>query len=151
MIRLCHQCQDVTRSMQCFMLASVAILVGCENETFQDRDDLARLVITQNVYTGNNRTFYEYKNADKTASATIEYYYNHPTGDESYSGTLAPIYKAITGASPETPEKYQSTKSILAVFEKQGWQVVEDNRRKVSETGSSQTEIRTIKLRRIVD
>ena len=131
------------------MLPVLVGLSGCNDGAFANRDDLAILVIREEVYTGNNRTVYEYTTAGTTVTATVKYYYNHPTGEESYAGTLVPIYKSVAGETPGIPENYRSVKSILPVFEKYGWQVVEDTSRNVATRDAMQTQVRKIKFRRV--
>ena len=123
-------------------------LVSCTHETANQETGAARLVETYSVFTGNNRAHYEFSTAGKTVSATVDHYYNHPTGDKSTSGSLATIFEALTGAPPESPNDYQTLESIFPLLEDNGWVVIDDKKQDDPDASGLQSTIRTVNLRR---
>lgn len=127
---------------------SSVLFASCHSEPANKGTDSACLVETYNVYTGNNRASYEFTISNKTVSATVDYYYNAPTGDKSTSGSLASIFEEVTGTLPATPTDYQTMESILPVLEENGWVVIDDTKRDNSDGSAIQSTIRTVNLRR---
>ncbi|MHC4908881.1 MAG: hypothetical protein ACYTF9_04075 [Planctomycetota bacterium] len=125
------------------VLLCLAAIVGCGCSSDATNDPV--LVITTDVFTGNNSIRYDLAWGDRKASADLVHEYGAPTGESSTSGNLAAIYALIADAAPTDPDDYQTTDALLAVFSAHGWELVE---RAIVESHPPKTAFRTVETLR---
>ena len=129
-------------------LCCLTLLVACAGKNTTGSPESARLVVTTTIYPGNNTINYELVKDDQVTTAVVKRAYNAPTNHDCYSGNLVSIYEVLTASLPENPSTYQTVDSLLPALEDHGWNVMEDEGKRVMKTPRTPQNVRTIVLER---